>query len=259
MPACTGPPPLMRPVCGRCEDEGRFVRLAKPEPVRPNGPLYEHPLRLGAEQWRNLLRGIHAQKRYEGFLFFPGQKGPIEPAFTPDELDYLSTALSLAFDQAQPAEWVVFGLSRSSSPEVSEVTTGASFVKDGQLHLRLANYRYTISMPSVRELLWDHPLHGHEILYDVIPAEHQDIIREGEGLPLFGAKPVELRIAYQAALAGPSPVPQVTGPPPIHQPQTSPDSATLEGRLRMLKRLKEEGLLTEDEYRSKRQQVLEQF
>ncbi len=259
VPACAGPPPITRSVCGRCEDDTRFVRLAKPEPDLSGAPPYEHPLRLSREEWRNLLGGIYVQKRYEGFLFFPSQKGPVEPAFLPEEIDYLSTALSVAFDQVQPGEWVVFGLSRPSAPELTEVTTGACFVKDGQLHVRLANYRYAVSMQTMRELLWEHPLHGHEVVYELVPGAHQAVRHEREALSLFGTKPVELRIAYQAALAEPRPVQPVPGPQPTLQPQIAPDSATIEGRLRTLKRLKEEGLLTEDEYRIKKQQVLERF
>lgn len=249
----------MQSVCGRCEDEGRFVRLATPGPDQSGAPLFEHPLRLRPEEWRNLLGSISVQKRYEGFLFFPGQKGTPEAAFVPEDIDYLSAALSAAFDQVQPAEWVVFGLSRPASPEISEVTTGAWFVQDGQVHVRLANYRYAVSMQSVRELLLEHPLHGHEILYDVIPADHQTVRREGDGLPLFRTKPVELQIAYRAALAEPRSVQAVPGQQPTRQPQPPPDSATIEDRLRTLKRLREDGLLTEEEYRSKRRQVLEHF
>ncbi len=259
IPACAGPPPVTRPVCGRCEDETRFVRVAKPEPALPGPPAYEHPLRLSREDWRNLLGGIYVQKRYKGFLFFPTQKGPVEPAFLPEEIDYLSMALSLAFDQAQPGEWVVFGLSRPSAPELTEVTTGACFVKDGQLHVRFANYRYAVSMQTLRGLLWEHPLHAHEIVYELVPGAHQAVITEPEGPALFGAKPVEVRIAYQAALAGPPPVQPVLEPRHPHQPHVPSGSATIEERLRTLKRLREEGLLSEDEYRTKRQQVLEQF
>lgn len=259
MLACAGPSPITRPVCGRCEDEGRFVRLAQREAAQPGTSMFGHPLHLRPEEWRSLLSGIFVQKRSKWFIFLPTQKGPAEPAFAPEEIDYLSPALSMAFDQVRPDEWVVFGLSRPSVSGVSEVTTGVCFVQDGHLHVRFANYRYAVSMQPVRELIRERPLEGHEIVYDLIPGPHQVVITEPEGLPALAAKPVELMIAYRAALADPPLVQPLAEPQRRHQPHDQPGSATIEERLRTLKRLKEEGLLTEDEYRIKRRQMLEQF
>lgn len=114
-------------------------------------------------------------------------------------------------------------------------------------------------MQPVRELVLERPLEGHEIVYDLIPGQHQVVITEPEGLPALAAKPVELMIAYRAALADPPLVQLLAEPQRRHQPHDQPGSATIEERLRTLKRLKEEGLLTEDEYRIKRWQMLEQF
>jgi len=106
--ACQGPtagPTLAcetcRIVCGQCEEPDRFVRLSAEqrhqEPDRGNPSI---PQVLPSEAWKTLLAGIRVQKQ-EIFPLPLSQPSLAQPAFTPDEVAYLSATLPQAFAQAQ--------------------------------------------------------------------------------------------------------------------------------------------------------------
>ena len=259
--ACSfGSAPVSRVACGLCEEPDRFVRLQvytrdrQAEGTQP----FSHPFRWGAEQWKPILRSIHVQKRGEGVLFFPAPNGPTLPAFTTAEVEYLSETLTRAFAQAQPLEMVVFGLTSPKTQEMTEITTGAWFVKDAQLHLILGNYREAFTMSSIRELLWQDPLRMITgALYEFVPGPHQRLLGEHNGLGTFLIPEApQLALAYQQLSLG---VPPVDGghekgsPPSIY-----PDSS-LEGKLQRLKQIRDGGLITDDEYAAKKKALLHGF
>ncbi|HKW85977.1 MAG TPA: SHOCT domain-containing protein [Nitrospiraceae bacterium] len=265
--ACYGPTPPTRIACGSCENQDRIVRLQPRNMVSAQeSPQFTHPFNLSREDWTLILKNIRVQKHNEVFLFFT-TKGPVEPAFTDDEIDFLSVTLNRVFAQARPDERVVFALSRHRSSDLTEITSGGWFVEGPSLHLVLANYRYAVTMPTVRELLWQDPLWSKAgPFYDLVPGEHQTV-EEVESSPrqLFSPTLPSLSIAYKPLLLG-EVAPQPTGrksaapgqlsPPPD---QTSPSSLSLEERLQILKRLKDQELITDEEYRAKKRQLLDQF
>src|SRR5437016_6331932 len=93
--ACQGPTPPARIACGSCEDQDRLVRLQsrKADSHQDGQPGFTHPFLLSPADWRFILKSIRVQSRNEVFLFFT-TKGVVEPAFTDDEIDYLSVTLS---------------------------------------------------------------------------------------------------------------------------------------------------------------------
>ena len=259
--ACSlGAVPASRVVCGMCEEADRFVRLqvsTRDRHAESTQP-FSHPFRWSAEQWKPILRSIHVQKRGQGVLFFPGPNGPALPAFTPAEVDYLSETLTRAFAQAQPSEVVVFGLTSPKTQEIAEITTGAWFVKDTQLHLILGNYREAFTMSSVRELLWQDPLHMIAgALYEFVPGPYQSLPQEDNGLGTFLIPEApQLALTYQQLFLGASPVDagHEKGSPPSAYPDSS-----LEGKLQRLKQIRDDGLITDDEYAAKKKALLDGF
>jgi hypothetical protein len=255
-----GAVPASRVVCGMCEEAGRFVRLQMPtkdrsvEGVQP----FSHPFRWSAEQWKPLLRSIHVQKRGQGMFFSPAPNGPTLQAFTPAEVDYLSETLARAFAQAQPSEVVVFGLTSPKTQEMTEITTGAWFVKDTQLHLVFGNYREAVTMSTVRDLLWQDPLHMIAgALYEFVPGPHQSLTREEDWIGTFLIPEApQLALTYQQLSLGTYPVKggHMTGSPPSAYPDSS-----LEGKLQRLKQIHEDGLITDDEYAAKKKTLLDGF
>ena len=259
--ACSlGSLPASRVACGMCEEADRFVRLQvstrnrHAESTQP----FSHPIRWSAEQWKPILRSIHVKKHGQGVPFFSAPNGPPLPAFTPAEVDYLSETLARAFAQAQPSEMVVFGLTSPKTQEVTEITTGAWFVKNEQLHLILGNYREAVTMSSIRELLWQDPLHMIAgALYEFVPGPHQSLTREDKGIGTFlTPEAPQLALTYQQLSLGAPPVDggQDKGAPP----STYPDSS-LEEKLQRLKQIRDDGLITDDEFAAKKKALLDGF
>ena len=263
-----GTAPATRVACGLCEQADRFVRLqtvtTDSRPV--SSQRFTHPFALSAEDWKSILTALHVQRQAEGLLL-PVPPGPVVPAFTEEEVSYLSVTLSKAFAQAQPNEWVVFGLSRATSQQLTEVTTGGGYVDGSLLHIVLANYRKAVSMPGTRQLLWERPLRPDAgSAYDLVAGNHQTIVRDaGFVAGLLSSAPSELAIAYQALLLGEPAAASETEKSsaanqlPIRPPTIIAPPLSIEDRLQVLKRLQAQGLITEEEYRAKKQQVLDQF
>ena len=260
--------PATRIACGQCEEADRFVRLQSVEvDDRPAGTQrFTHPFTLSPEDWKSILKELHVQRQAEGLLLSVPQ-GPMLSAFTEEETTYLSMTLSKAFAHAQPNEWVVFGLSRTTSQGLTELTTGGWYLEGASLHLVLANYRKVITMPSTRQLLWERPLRPDAgPSYDLVGGNHLAIVEDsGSMFRLLSSAPSELAIAYQALLlgepataAGSRETSTVT-PSPAHAPKTAPPPLSIEERLHVLKRLQAQGLITEEEYRVKKQQLLDRF
>jgi hypothetical protein len=221
---------------------------------------------LSAEDWKVILKSIHVQRQDQGILLFTS-KGPVEPAFTDDEVEYLGATLSRVFGQANSHERVVFALTRHQSANLTEITSGSWFVTGPSLHLILANYRYAVTMPTVREILWQDPMWTKAgPFYDLVPGDHQMVAAEEGSVPkLFSLTLPVLSIAYKPLLLGEPPgspaVPNaVAGSEVSPRPgNASPPRASLEERLQILKRLRDQGLITDEEYRTKKQQLLDRF
>lgn len=263
--ACQSPAQPGRIACGACEGQDRLVRL-QPAPHEEGQAPFTHPFLLSPEDWKVILKSIQVQSQQQGFLLFTS-KGPVEPAYTDDEVEYLSTTLSRVFAHASPNERVVFALSRHEPANLTEVTSGGWFVSGPSLHLVLANYRYAVTMPSVLELLWRDPMWTKAgPFYDLVPGDHQTVaVGEDPVRRLFSLSLPTLSIEYKQllmaeAVSSPSaqknPSASQMSPPPS---QTSPSTLSLEERLQTLKRLKEQGLITDEEYRAKKQQLLDRL
>ena len=259
--ACSlGAVPASRVACGMCEEPDRFVRLQVSTRDRQaeSTQHFSHPFHWSAEQWKPILRSIHVRKRGQGVFFFPAPNEPTQQAFTPAEVDYLSETLTRAFAQAQPSEVVVFGLTSPKTQAMTEITTGAWYVKDAELHLILGNYREAFTMSSIRELLWQDPLHMIAgALYEFVPGPHQSLPQEGNRLGTFLIPEApQLALAYQQLSLDAPPVEggQEKGSPPA----TYPDSS-LEGKLQRLKQIHDGGLITDNEYATKKKALLDGF
>jgi hypothetical protein len=243
-----------------CEETDRFVRLQvspKTRHVESSQP-FSHPFHWSPEQWKPILRSICVRTRGQGVLFLPAPSGPPRPAFTPAEVDYLSETLARAFVQAQSSEVVVFGLASQKTREMAEILTGAWYVKDARLHLILGNYREAVTMSSVRELLWQDPLHMIAgPLYEFVPGPHQSLIREDNGIETFLLPEApQLTLNYQQLSLDAPPVGGVREQdvPPSTYPESS-----LEEKLKRLKQIHDEGLITDDEFAAKRKALLDGF
>jgi hypothetical protein len=266
---CMSPGRVARPID---ESPDRFVRVeARYGDPRREGPTrFAHPVGLNTEEWARILSHIQVQSYQDRFIFTTA-KNPAENAFDSGEIAYLSGKLSEAFARAFPDEWVVFGLSRPRSPQLTEITTGGWFIEGTTLHFVLANYRHGVTKAAVREQMWKDPLRAETKLYvELLPSEYVTTGGGKKSLTGFLQEGAELSIDYQGLLKAraavrptiPSPIVSPQSPaltPPSKTDPSPPPTQSVEDRLRVLKGLREQGLITEDEYREKKKQILEKF
>jgi len=237
------------------EEQERFVRLdVRAGDSSPEGPArFAHPVVLNSAEWTRILAGIRVQLRKDSVLFTRELEPPTE-AFTPDEIIYLSRSLSEAFAKARPDEWVVFGMSRVLPSGPNEITTGGWFAEGTRLHLHLANYRHSVTRTVAREQLWNEPLRALAApFYDVVQDERHTVVQNAGLLSALssGSGP-EIVIKYL-----PLPAVEKAAPAPATGPRLTPAAA--EERLQALKRMREQGLITNEEYREKRKEILGSF
>jgi len=250
---CSGVAPVTQPPCFFCDAQ----RLVKIVPLTQGAgqqqPLH-HPLVLQRQEWESLLRMVKVRSVHRPLLGASYQ-GDTEPAFSEEEVRYLGESLQSAFEQVSPQEQVVFALARPSQAGLDQVTSGAWFAGEGGIQLRLANCRIAVTMPSIRRQIWKDPLFAQAgTFYEVVPGEGQSLTRaiRGGGNP-FHSDPEELVIEYHGATA--------TSPPPVSSEPSAHQvpSRLLEEQLSLLKRLREQGLITEDDYHTKKQQLLDRL
>jgi len=241
-------------VCGQCEEPDRFVRLlaAPNDQASDHDRLFTNPA-LPPDAWARLLAGISVRRQPELPFFQPPAA---QPAFTSDEIAYLSTTLPQAFAQARPGEMVVFAISHPGPPDLLELTSGGWFFAHDGLHFQLANYHYVVSMGNIRELVWENPLYAQLSEYEFVPQAHQ-VVKKDTGV--LRVQPVELVLSHESILASPSDIGGKSAAAPGGSPEPRPETrqATVEERLRTLKQLREQGLINDDEYRERKRLILD--
>jgi len=211
---------------------------------------FAHPVALSEADWAQILNRIYVRHVKSFLSHFAKQPGP-DPAFDERERGYLAKYLAEGFKQARPDQRVVFFLAQPRELEVTEMTSGTFFVEGDQIHLVLANYRQPVSMSYVLDEIRKDPLRpAGDTFYDLVPQGHQTVRTDGHWhltKPLVKL-PAELLIDYRASLAAGAESEVARG-----------DDTQVEARMRTLQRLREQGLITDEEYRKKRQRLLDEL
>jgi len=246
--SCSRPYLFMRTIN---EEESRYVRFQARYGEGQDGVAlrFAHPVALGEPEWAHLLDNIFIQEQKK--LLAPGAAQPASrSAFDEDEKRYLTKHLAEGFQKARPDEWVVFYLSHPREPGVVEIDSGGFFIEEGRLHLILANYRQPVSMAFIREQIWNDPLRpAGDSFYDVVPQDHQTVhtVRRMDLTQSLLKQVSDLSIDYSAQLND-----DVSG-------DGEAVGSSIEDRLRILKRLRDRGLISEEQFRIKRERLLERL
>ena len=194
---------------------------------------FGHPIQRNEIQWKDVLRSLEVKPR-GGFIFWA--KTDPEPAFRPSEIDFLSARLAPLFKDAGQHEWIAFYLQSPHSTGATEVTSGAFFVKDAQLHLYLAHFRHLITIQEKLPDIKQHPLNATgAFAYNLVSNSTWSVISSEWD---FSKSPLA-RVAEAVATQG-----------------TESIGRSIEERLRKLKELLEQNLITEEEYQHKRAELL---
>ena len=148
-------------------------------------------------------------------------------------------------------DWAVRQLSKWTLTQVLPLSPLGICYKTGVATSR------RFSMPKVREQLWKDPLYSNTSpAEEVIPGSYQKLAT-GKGLAgLFKAQGPELLIDYTSLLQAPTVAPTPSVSTPLKEERAD---RSLEDRLRTLKKLREQGLITEEEYSEKKKRLLDRL
>ena len=246
--SCSRPYLFMRTIN---EEESRYVRFQARYGAGQDGVAlkFAHPVALGESEWAHLLDNIFIQEQKRLLAHGVAQPAP-RSAFDEDEKRYLAKHLAEGFQKARPDEWVVFYLSHPREPGVVEIDSGGFFVEGERLHLIVANYRQPVSMAFIREQIWNDPLRpAGDSFYDVIPQDNQTLqtVRRKDLTQSLLKQVPELSIDYSAQLND-----DVSG-------EGEAVGGSIEERLRILKRLRDRGLISEEQFRMRQERLLERL
>ena len=255
--SCTISPAFSRTVY---EDPAVLVRLdshlvqgeVSPAPA-------EHIPELTAEDLAEILRSVRIQPEISFLSYWILRKEPqTVPAFPNDHAALLAPHLRAALAKARPNETAVFFLRRTREDGIPLVTTGGLFLHGTQLYVLLANARRPATTLRKIETAHDVPLHPlGEVDFHFVPGPYQTTLaRKDFPQSITMTSAPALSVDYRAWFAGLLQPDRGASPT-----QTEPEipAAMIEDKLHRLKTWREQGLITDDEYRQKRQEVLTHF
>ena len=218
-----------------------WVKIAKGNPkLAP----FDHPHEVTPEELARVLRTVSYFQPSSYAL--GGKKGEVQPLFQESDLAILAEPLRKAFAQAGTDEWVDFSLTVFRGPQFFgsfRLTDGVMFWKEGRLQVAFRNLNVKTE-PGQTQNSYD-PTRGYRALNHLTAAEGQTLKAENWTAIDLAAMPAPVPVAAPGA---PAPA------PPAAAPQKSAAD-----RLRELDQLKKDGLITEEEYQRKRQQILDEL
>ena len=155
---------------------------------------------------------------------------------------------------------MLFYISHPRDSWITETTSGGCFIEGGRIHFLIANYRYASSLAFIQQQIRKDPLWpAGEGFYDLTPNQNQTVRahRQWSLTKPFLAQVHELVIEYAAVLAVPV---EATASDVPSKPRIGDEKRNqLEEKLRFLQRLREQKLITEEEYKLKREKLLEEL
>ncbi len=254
-----------------CANSPTFSRTVYEDPtilVRLDRPLVQEQVSgtstglisgLTAVELAKLLHSVRIEPEISFLSYWVLRKEPHpEPAFPNGDAELLAPHLQAALAKAQPSETVVFSLRRTREDGIPLVTTGGLLIQSNQLLVLLANARRPATTQRRLETARDAPLHPlGEVDFHFVPGPYQATLTKKD-LPksIATTSAPALVVDYRALLTS---LVQPNHGSPSHP--TAPDisTVTIDEKLRRLKTWREQGLITDDEYLQKRQEILKQF
>ena len=217
---------------------------------QPMDAGYQHPISLSPEEIHQLLQSIQIRPQ-AGILqkVFSESYQEIQPAFSDEEIPRMEAGISKALASATSADRINFRLKHPRGIFTPSITTGVVYVKDDRFALILGNYQY-IPNPDARDMYnqFLDPLDTQGMqTATIVPGLFQELLQTDRR----SLKNRGLSIDYKGLLAF-QPQQQLK----TQETQTPPD---LEEKLTTLKRLRDQGLITEEDYQEKKKELLKEF
>ena len=245
---------LLLAACTQAKDPPRFLDEGEKHMVRlEKGDAaagYSHPAELDLAVWERALRSIVVSHPVSLLKRIFIQKSEIvSPAFTPDEVALLAGLFKTAAERATPEERIAFLLTSSQSHISTELTSGIAFVKGGEIHFVFANHRTALSTHRHPQVPRDTVLYSYEQDGFRIVAQPNQTRMESDLLERG-----QEGIAIDYVAVGAEPKPAAAGSD--NQESAPLGELKLEERFQLLKKLRDEGLITEEEYTGKKKELL---
>lgn len=225
-----------------------WVRLVEAEPA---AEALAHPVSISA---------LALQERLAELRLVPEGEDDGSSLFTEGELEDISEPIARGLEEAQPDQEVAFAVTgrhgRLGIVAAPTATTGRVFVQDGRLELILGQAR--------AEFLGRLRVAGIEP--EFLPGRRAARVETGWRVNCAPAGGIQRRADWcsfpLSSVTSMGESPDAIVPPPAMMPAPAPKAAIPTGaveRLRTLKELLDEGLITPEDYETKKQEILDQL
>jgi hypothetical protein len=221
------------------------------------------PVDLTAEAVANQLRSLRFQP-LQGVA-------QVQSVFVEDEVTRLAGPLSEALRRVSHLDLVRFRLRTAAGPTVGEV-----FATQDHLHWRLdeiAGVPFAARISGAEESRWDWrlvPGSGQSLFMPPTPLRDKTVanwVVADFALPTAAVMPRARTAPAPAPAAAPQAPPDnappakpaAVVPPPAVKTAPQPAPGTLEEKLETLKRLRDKGLIDQDEYKARKQRLLDEY
>jgi hypothetical protein len=248
------------------QEPGLLVVLDRREiPASPSVErAYDHPVSISPALLQRTLEAVRVQQEPGLLMRLIVGKREARSLVDPETAPLFALKLSNALAEAGPQERVDFYLVSSPAAVTQSVSSGSFFVKDRRLHLRLDHFRTPLGNGAPLTAV-EQPEPGQtgkrETDFTLVEGPHLAHRKYKNWLGLSESDPHWLIADYAVLAAEPLPVDpraaaELPAPP---QPPSDVPPVGLEEKLRTLKRLREEGLISEQEYIEKKRALLKDF
>ncbi|GJL49201.1 MAG: hypothetical protein NPIRA01_04280 [Nitrospirales bacterium] len=256
---CAGTPIFSRPVY---QDPILLVQLHSPlYKAKKHSAANNHPITFTVQDLQSILQSLNIQREVSFLDYYVFRQDAIpQSVFPPDIRELLVPQIKTAFAKAQPEEIVVFVLNRPREDGIPVITSGGLFVKGEQLTVILTHVETPMTSERKRMQVQENPLTPlSDPDFHFVAGPSQTILTPTATSEFLPGKPSAptVSIHYKALLTH-SPVPGL----PLNADSDSLPSSppfTPEEKLRHLKAWHQQGLISEHEYRKKREEILEAF
>jgi len=232
-----------------------YVRIVKADKSLKN---LDHPKELSQELLKNILLSIRYQR---AFINFPGNLGkPKEyDMFLADEVEQFAGYLADAFKQAEPGQMVDFSIvcKRGQIFSGERVSDGYGFIEKGKLHLVFRNIAEKLG--TDQNINTSNPLKLYSGSSKLIAGEGQELGVDKKSKPRPNWLILDLAF-YQAQASKLEEKKLKAEDKKVEQIESAPEKEkSVKERLIELKELYEQGLITEQEYNEKREEILKEL
>jgi hypothetical protein len=201
----------------------------------------EHPAPIEAVRVRAVLQSVR----------MPSEKN--EQLFNDTELDEISVPLSRALGRASPQQDVSFAVSGKHggfgplAPRT--VTTARIFRVDGHLNMVFGLVRHD----------WDNTFHATGVVMPFEPGHRAAPLPNEPSVAVDAKRGTSHRsdwLVFNELGAFETAHSPASADPPQPRPSATPPASAIEQRLEILERLRQKGMVTEQEYQEKRRAIL---